>query len=211
MGVGAVLRGPSPRYALSTKGVAGAPEGSQVPKALLAASRRLLGCGLAPAELPSHLTLKIPGPFSKHESPRVWPAFLSFSVLGVRVKLGRPQPGSSTPLSFCFKGRAGRVNADSLGVLSVGSPPSPASSVPLYFLGPWPWAPRTCGSGWCSGPPVPTSPDLKRLTNLFYQHSVLRRSPVVPSFGVFQSSFPDIVLKILCKLFKLLLINKCFI
>lgn len=195
MGVGAVLCRSSPRYVLSTKGVGGAPEGPQVSKALLAASRRLLGCGLAPAELPSHLTLKIPGPFSKHESPRARPAFLSFSVLGVRVKLGRPQPGSSIPLPFCFKGRAGRAETDSSGVLSVGPPPSPASSVPLYFLGPWPWAPRTCGSGWCSGPPVPTSPNLKRLTNLFYQHSVLRRSPVVPSLGVFPIILPRYCIK----------------
>lgn len=211
MGAGSVFYGPSPRYALSTKGVGGAPEGPQVPKALLAASWRLLGCGLAPAELPSHLILKIPGPFSKHESPRARPTFLSFLVLGVRVKLGRPQPSTSTSLPFCFKGSAGRAETDSFGVLSVGPPPRPASSVPSYFLGPWPWTPRTCGSDWCSGPSVPTSPNLKRLTNLFYQHSVLRRCPVVPSFGVFQSSFPDIVLKILCKLFKLLLINKCFI
>lgn len=160
MGVGAVLCGSSPRYALSTKGVGGAPEGPQVSKALLAASRRLLGCGLAPAELPSHLTLKIPGPFSKHESPRARPAFLSFSVLGVRVKLGRPQPGSSTPLPFCFKGRAGRAETDSSGVLSGGPhpalhPPSPCTS----------WGPGLGPSGRVAvagaqgpqSPPAPTS------------------------------------------------------
>lgn len=160
MGVGAVLRGPSPRYALSTKGVAGAPEGSQVPKALLAASRRLLGCGLAPAELPSHLTLKIPGPFSKHESPRVWPAFLSFSVLGVRVKLGRPQPGSSTPFSFCFKGRAGRVNADSWESSAWGPHPALHPPYPCISWGPGlgpPGRVAVAGAQGPQSPPAPTS------------------------------------------------------
>lgn len=155
MGVGSVFYGPSPRYALSTKGVGGAPEGPQVPKALLAASWRLLGCGLAPAELPSHLILKIPGPFSKHESSRARPTFLSFLVLGVRVKLGRPQPSTSTPLPFCFKGRAGRAETDSFGVLSVGPPPSPASSVPSYFLGPWPWTPGRVAVTGAQGPQSP--------------------------------------------------------
>lgn len=59
---------------------------------------------------------------------------------------------------------------------------------------------------------VGAAPPPRTSLNLFYQHiPSYDAPPLVPSLGIFQSFFPDIVLKILSKLFKLLLINKCFI
>lgn len=153
--------------------------GVQLPKALPVSPLRIWGQAVAwPLLPPSHLTLQIP---------------FSDALLPQRlVPGGEGLAEVAPPWQPCPQGP--ELPACPSALLR------PAPSVP--FLGQGLQTQGTYGGGWCSGPPGPPSRTLQCLTNLLPSRSCVQMLSS-SALGFSQSSFPDIVLKILCKLVKL--------